>query len=228
MVEDLRWYKLQAGRWKERGNKGDPIWRDSQRQKVYDAERYLRNHCKNEGLRSQINRNTEFSSIKEIERYIDKLLKSAWFIRRWGKRENPTIVEIQGHTATAWSAQNKIDLPRWGWNKVVVLHELAHIVHMFGSGTSHGRYFCRTLLELIEHELGLEARRFLKKRYTTTRVKSTPHPIYTVATILKKKEHGQKLAAKYGVLGASIKSKSRNSEWNGILATALGPFEKKI
>ena len=180
MYPNLKWYELPAKRWAERDNEGWHIFRDSQRQKVYNSERQLRDYF--------ADKNTKFYSIKEIDHYVGKLLKSAWFIRRWGKREKPTIIEIEGTTAWGWKMQNKMALPRWAWNKVVVLHELSHVIRVDNSGTSHGRYFCRTLLELIGHELGIEAGRCLKKRFVVRGIRSTPHPVYSEATKIKKKE----------------------------------------
>ena len=209
MADDLRWYKLPPKRWQERNGEGCRTWRDSQKQKVYNTENHLRN-CFND-------ENIKFDSIEKIKHYVNKLLKSAWFIRRWGKRENPTIIEIPGNTAYGSRGRNILSLPKWGWNKIVVLHELAHVIGMFDCGTSHGRYFCRTLLELIGHELSLKAGQFLKKRFIAAGIRSTPHPVYSEATKIKKKEHGQKLAAEYGI------PKSDNSvEWNRMLSLTIG------
>lgn len=72
MVNEWQWYKLPAKRWQEHNGEGDHSWRDSQKQKLYDAEQILRYHFK------EIN--TEFKSIKEIEYYVGQLLKSAWII----------------------------------------------------------------------------------------------------------------------------------------------------
>jgi putative metallohydrolase (TIGR04338 family) len=204
MANDLKWYELPVERWQELGINGKRTWRDSQKQKVYNAEFRLRNRFRHE--------NTKFESIEEIKHYLSNLLKSTWFIRRWGIREEPLVTEIQGNTAYGNKRFNKLSLPKWAWNKIIVLHELSHILHKFGSGTSHGRYFCRTLLELIDHELSPKARRCLKKQFTLMGIRSTPHPAYSEATKIKKKEHGRKLAKKYGV------PKSDNSvEWNKML-----------
>jgi len=217
MAENLQWYELPAKRWQERDGEGCRIWRDSQRQKMYNAENCLKRHCRDEGEHGRVDENAEFESIKEIEHYVNKLLKSAWFIRRWGKKENPIIVEIQGHTAWGNRMRNKMALPKWAWNKVVVLHELSHVLHAYDCGTVHGRYFCRTLLELIDHELSPESRRFLKKRFIATGVRSTPHPAYSEDTKIKKREHGRKLANKYGMA-----TSSKDCEWNDMLAAAFG------
>lgn len=211
MTNALKWYELPAERWQERDSKGNRIWRDSQKQKLYDAEQILRTHFTDV--------NTQFESIEEIKQYVNKLLKSAWLKRRiGGALTTIEIIEIKGHTAYGGRCSLRMQLPKWAWNKVVILHELTHIIQPFSTGTSHGRCFCKILLELIGHELGLEAKHYLKKKFIEYGIRSTPHPVYSEKTKIKKKEHGKKLAAKYGI----AKNKISNDMWNKTLSMTFG------
>jgi len=154
MAEDKpKWYELPHKRWVEKDSKGWQVWTDSQRQKLYDAENRLRNRIKKTGLY------VEFGSLAEAQEYADKFLSSAWVVQRFGKQEPITVFWRGGHTCTANKALNRIKLTKGGMNEVVLLHELCHITHPYGTGVAHGRYFARSFLEAIDHKLGKEAKR---------------------------------------------------------------------
>ena len=75
--KQIPWYELPPKRWR---NKSDQyLEQDSQRQKLYDAETYAIKRMQlefEEGIK-------EFSSLEEIQKFVDKLTTSAWFRRRW-------------------------------------------------------------------------------------------------------------------------------------------------
>jgi len=165
--KSLAWYKLPAKRWTEIGSDGCITRRDSQRQKVYSAEDNLKR------LYQEVN--IEFSSIEEISQYVNKLVRSTWAIRRWGKPRNTIqIIENKKVRGACWARgiNLSITLSRWGWNKMVVLHELSHLLSNYGA--SHGRHFVRTFLELVKHELGYDIQKALKKEYKRYGVRYLP------------------------------------------------------
>lgn len=159
----LEWFQLPRNRW----IKDTPFERDSQKQKLYDAEGMTKWKINPQNL------NPRFNSIEEIQRFVNKLTSSAWFKRRWGDR-NIIVVELnRGYTA--YARFSSIHLPRWAWNSTVVLHEVAHIATGHNRGPSHGRFFARTFLELVGHILGPEVRKILKEEYKKYRVKYVPN-----------------------------------------------------
>lgn len=158
------WYELPKERWKDHLNYG---YRDSQRQKLYDAESCTRHEIKES--------NIKFSSIEEIQKFTDKLVSSAWIKKRF---KNVIAIKViqQNKGRTAYAQFGNIHLPKWSWNMIVVLHEISHILHKRSPipGTSHGRFFARCFLELVGHVMGLEVKKVLKKYYKIERVKYTP------------------------------------------------------
>jgi len=189
-IKNPNWYELPKTRWEERTNTGERAWRDSQKQKLYDAENAFR--WRNKDI------NKEFDSIAEIERYANKWLRSAWVVRRWGKQPHVKIVEISGDSAHSHRGKHQIELPRvWAWNEVVLLHELCHSVHAWNGGTSHGRYFARCFLEAIGHRFGPEAKKALRRLYIAHAVKCTPRPVYSQEAKNKMRNRGREMAQKY-------------------------------
>lgn len=136
--------------------------RDSQRQKVYDAE--------NEAIRHT---GRSFGSIEEIQSYVDRLVGSAWWGRRYSDRR--IVVQSKHHgTATANYTGSRINLPRWAWTEDVVLHEIAHIATNRQWGTqipAHGRHFAKVYLELVRHKMGKDAGARLKAAFAKHKVK---------------------------------------------------------
>jgi putative metallohydrolase (TIGR04338 family) len=135
--------------------------RDSQRTRLYTAERVIRKQGRT------------FDSIEEIQAYVDRLTASAWWKRRYPERKITVVPKHHG-AATAWSWRSRIEMPRWSWCEAVVLHEVAHIAtdRKYGSSAAaHGREYARTFLELVRHKMGKDAGADLKASFTEHRVK---------------------------------------------------------
>ncbi len=137
--------------------------RDSQRSKVYAAEEFLRS----EGRR--------FSSLDEIQQYVDKLVGSAW----WGRRSNVRSIKVHPQrsnaSAMAHPSRRTIHMPEWAWCESIVLHEVAHVWTERAAAPeaipSHGREFARNLLELVGRQMGADCRRRLKASFVEHKVK---------------------------------------------------------
>jgi putative metallohydrolase (TIGR04338 family) len=202
-----QWYELPFDRWEDKITKDVYVWdsneqkmrrkqmktltiKDTQRSKLYAAETAARNsYITNTGNSIRI-----FNSPEEIEEYISILLESAWAIKRWGHRPTPKL-SCGGHERFAWcSKQYGIFLPEWAWNEYTLLHELAHWLHKPGYGTNHGRFFARTFLELVNHQIGKEFKSYLESAFKKYRVKFRAYPSYSKETLEKKRQQGQKLA----------------------------------
>ena len=157
------WYKLPSERW--RNNNYQWHERDSQRQKLYDAE------ASAFAITPPFQK--VFSSLEEIQKYIDKFTKSAWFRKRFGQH-SITVKGKKGYGASARRMDSTVRFSESCWNIISVLHEVAHIVKDYGYGGSHGRYYARTLLEFVDHECGKEAANTLKTKFKLCRVKYLP------------------------------------------------------
>ena len=94
-------------------------------------------------------------SMNEVLRFSSRIVRSRW----WTERGGPSYVEL--HHETEWNGSARayrwsfdrdsadVWLPRWAWNKPIVLHELAHLIAT--RGQPHGPTFAGVLLEM--HEL---------------------------------------------------------------------------
>lgn len=155
--------------------------RDYQRSKVYAAESCLPN-----GEDWRKDRNME-----RLQAYCDKLCDSAWFKRRWGtgpggKPWRFTLKDGRG-ARIARGGSFRLKLPRWSRTEATVLHEMAHTLCHFrqkqcshcGHVTrtshtmvaAHGRHFAKTMLELVEHQMGKETADLLRKSYRAEKVR---------------------------------------------------------
>jgi len=161
------WYKLPAERW--RNNTDQWLERDSQRQKLYDAEAIA--------MVFTPPFQKKFSSLEEIQKYVDKFTKSSWFRKRFG--QHSIMVKRKKHGASARRMGSTIWLSESYWNMISVLHEVAHIVKEPGAGSAHGRFFARTLLEFTNHVCGKEAASALKEQFKEKRVKYLPRRVVT-------------------------------------------------
>lgn len=165
------WYELPAKRW--RNNPDKLFENDSQRQKLYDAEHYVTQVI--EKLEAKSAYPFEFNSIEEVQKFVNKLTSSVWFRKRWGNHQ----IRVY-NTSGTWARGNSfgyIKLPfrnRWSRSILVILHEISHCIRKHGSGTDHGRFFARTLLELVEHVVGKRAAKILKEAFKRGRVKYLP------------------------------------------------------
>lgn len=139
--------------------------RDSQRSKVYEAQDCL----KLKGV--------QFTSIEEMQTYTDKLTNSAWWKRRYPGRR--FIIEPQRSNCSAMARGDgyTISMPKWAWNEMILLHEIAHHAkdRMYGHRGSapHGREFAKTFLELVRHKMGDECWWLLKESFRKHKVKHT-------------------------------------------------------
>lgn len=136
--------------------------RDSQRQKVYDAQEPI------------YSIGIQFTSIEQMQAYTDKLTGSAWWKRRYPGRR--IVIEPQRNNCSAMARGNGyvISMPKWAWNEAILLHEIAHhaTTRAFGrQAAAHGREFAKVMLELVRHKMGDEVWRTLKDSFVKHKVK---------------------------------------------------------
>lgn len=143
--------------------------RDSQRQKVYDAEDAI--HGK------------DLPTVPEMQEYIDAILRKRWFKNRYPNIKQVKVQDGRGRRRAVgiyrWT-YSIIKMPRWARCEMVLLHELAHVVTdgrkgVFGASkhavASHGPEFARNFLDLVYWKMGREAGDTLRASFKEKRVK---------------------------------------------------------
>ncbi|WP_040793030.1 TIGR04338 family metallohydrolase [Nocardia paucivorans] len=151
--------------------------RDTQRAKVYDAERLVRGmfdradefgHRTVELYGSRLTLPTErkFASVESVQRYCDRVLSLGWVRTTWERAAVPVRVRARAGTTAAHYevADAVLAVPlhdrgtAWALRELVILHELAH--HLAPPECDlapHGPQFCTRYLELVEGVIGPEA-----------------------------------------------------------------------
>lgn len=145
--------------------------RDSQRSKVYKAERKAL-----EGLPCD---ELHDLSVQECQEIVDKVVSSRWWQGRYGMMLTPPTVKAgQGaRWATARLHEHTIVLPLWARKQWVILHELAHYavrapLSPYLKVAAHGPEFCKEYLALVKRWIGPEEAKALKASFKARRVKS--------------------------------------------------------
>lgn len=161
--------------------------RDSQRQKLYDAEREAFTY------------NQDFSSWEELVKYVDKLTSSYWYKSRCA---HLPILKYSGHKYRGGATCNYRTIV-FGVNsycKWIVIHELSHVIINYlyqfelNKIAGHGPEFAKMYLEMIGRFLGEEARETLRKSYVKYGVKFTEN----VKNYLKPtRKYGKEIAKQY-------------------------------
>ena len=148
---------------KAKQNKGSR-GRDSERAMTYAAENLFMR---------QVN-NPTYDSVEEIRKLSKKIYKSKTWIKLWEKSINddvgrifnpqPEIVVMSSRNKTLSGFTNGRTVtlcPIQGFNKYILLHELAHTLgHMH-----HGRSFRQCLVNLVGTFMGADEKKILKNEF---------------------------------------------------------------
>ena len=148
---------------REKQNKGSGT-RDSEKQKTYRAENMFMRMCDN----------PTFDTLDEVTKFSRKVYKSKTWIKLWEKSiENdvgrifnaqPVIAQMNSRTKknSGFTDGRTVTLcPTTGFNKYVLLHELAHTLgHMH-----HGRSFRQCLLSLVGTFMGAHEKKVLANEF---------------------------------------------------------------
>lgn len=154
--------------------------RDSQRQRVYDAEQLVRRIFdradKAEATYGPSARSVQlhgstitlpierrFGDLAGVQRYVDAVLALNWVQARWSRASGQVTCRLRSgdrfaHYETLGSV---IAIPsekrsgRWAMRELVVLHEIAH--HLAPFGDRHGPAFAETFVDLVGGVIGAEA-----------------------------------------------------------------------
>lgn len=167
-----------------------PRERDSQRQKLYNAEDFLRTEGK------------KMPTVPEIEAYVQDLVSSAWFRKRYPSLAHTGIKVGDGRrrsTACASWLRRQISMPKWSRVESIVLHEVAHLCTNEIHGTlvaSHGWQFASILVELVQHQMGKRAADGLKESFRNHRVRYTaPRKRQSTMTPEERQKRSERLSA---------------------------------
>lgn len=131
--------------------------RDSQREKVYQAEYRLRDlfetaeaignpQVELDGIRLVLPPEARFASVDSVQHYVDRVIGTPGKVR---------VRERRGQ-AKAHYQYGEIAIPvldRWALREVVVLHEVAHHLSL---GHGHDGVFVATLTDLLGRVMGPE------------------------------------------------------------------------
>lgn len=144
-------------------NKGAAYTRDSERLKTYRAEW---------AFGSANGQGKEFSTIEEVQKFVEKVCKSKTWAKLWEENERmqkltktvPVKMKQTGHGRRTAAFTNGYSItvdPLCGMNEYTMLHELTHCLgHMH-----HGRSFRRDLLKLVSRFMGRDSATALKGEF---------------------------------------------------------------
>lgn len=140
--------------------------RDTQRQKVYDAERAAFGGSKPEGY-----------SIAEMQQLIDKWRSSKVLQRHYPRATRPLrVADGRGRRRACFAPMglfhdDELRMPRWSRKKWVLLHEFAHALTYSSARAWHGWEFCECYLYLVRVYIGRGAEEKLAREFKAHHVK---------------------------------------------------------
>lgn len=179
--------------------------RDNQRSRLYKADDVLNglrvsapakrhltdsvrhSHLYLVGKTSEERRPLYYPSVESTQDYVDAVLTTAWFRRRWGHRRIP-VQHSHGHGSAAWQDGTISISVEHRRQEATILHEIAHVLtpHPYAH---HGPEFAGILLTLVKHVMGAEHAATLRASFKANRVR------YTMAAVPEPSEHRKALAA---------------------------------
>lgn len=155
--------------------------RDSQRSKLYTAERFAFEVAR------EINDKIIFGvdsvacqsikKIEDIQKLVDKITFSKWWAKEFKHNVGVTVTHNSGRTgADACHIDMRIRIATNMRMKYVVLHELAHIAANIkhNDQCSHDRRFAAAYLKLVRKYLGKEQADALRNEFKNQKVRYRP------------------------------------------------------
>lgn len=158
--------------------------RDTQRSRVYAAERFVRTLFDRAAQHSsraidffgdQITLPPEarFGSLESVQRHVNDVLALPAVAQRWPgagairvrPRRAATAAHYENHDGAGVIAVPERDAAGWAMRELVVLHEVAHHLND-GPGPAHGRGFVATMCDLCAAVMGPEVGHVLRVVYS--------------------------------------------------------------
>lgn len=134
---------------------------DSRKQKLYDSER-------------GVSKGKQFKNLRQATKFLNKVLESSWFQRRFGK------IEVKMEMTQGWKksycrrTEGLLRMLPQHLNERVILHELVHALTP-KPHAGHGRLFCAIYLDFVRHYIGESTYDQLLKGYRREGVQYTPN-----------------------------------------------------
>lgn len=160
--------------------------RDSQRGKVYRAERIAFHDIR-------CSKQLRCLSLETYQMIVDSITESAFWAKLLARSDmKPRHVKVGfrgGWRTNATGSPSYINLPPWARTIATLIHELAHSATDWGA--QHHFPFAAAHLELVKHYFGRERYERLKRCYKRQKVRIKPKRKATEA----QREAGRRLAA---------------------------------
>lgn len=172
--------------------------RDSQRQKVYDAERIAFEHD------FKLQKRYDVGGIEGAQAIVDKVFASQFMLAKYKPaKPSPTVVAGVGQRRRGCYrySTNEIHLPEWARQNWYVLHEVAHALTPTAKGRDgqapHGQKFAECYLLLVRLYMGRHYSDRLEAAFKTKNVKYKPKRAYTISDEerARRSERAKNLAA---------------------------------
>lgn len=155
------------------GEKHDVPNRDTQRQRVYDAENELEIKLKSK---------LPDTSLESTQAYVNNVVSSATWKRLRAQHgmtakdgsdwiSNVTVKDGRG-CRWARGGSNRVTLPVWARTKLVILHELAHV--LVGNKSGHNWPFTRAFIDLVAVFMSKEDALNLEQKFKKHKVRFRP------------------------------------------------------
>lgn len=158
--------------------------RDTQRQRVYDAESRWRYAMRMEGIKYR-----QFKDAGQAHAYMKRVLKApvasqpeelrALLAPFTNGSRLPSVERARKWSTTSWARPMEIVLSSMGMQEATLLHELTHVLDLHVEGryrrASHGPTYCRTMLALVDWRMGEEAGDLLRREYAYREVERAGH-----------------------------------------------------
>lgn len=136
---------------------------DEQQARVYEAE-------------ATVPDGREFTTVPECQAYVDQVLASEFWRRRFPRYTRVTVKDGRGRWhGVANKPKRELLLPRVSRNERAILHELAHVVTSLRFAP-HGPEFARTYVDLVRAIKGDAAARVLLEAFDRHDVGVNGHP----------------------------------------------------
>lgn len=144
--------------------------RDSQRQRVYDAEREVEDFDRPaDGMDAPF-------SIHETRAFVRTITRSRWWRNRTRRFYwNVPVKDGRGRRNGGGTPDGYITMPRWSRTPMVICHELAHVATP-ANKAAHGRTYCGWYLALVRQFVSEEAYQQLRDALKRRRVKTAGMP----------------------------------------------------
>lgn len=134
---------------------------DTQRQRLYNAEREVSTFHQ-----------LDFESLSEVNRFVQRFIKrKAWTtktpVRKVEVVSYNRVWATGSHIVETLETWGRLDLPKWGWNKMVIAHELAHVMTppIANVRAIHNFEFAGTYLYLVNKICGKDVEDELIKAF---------------------------------------------------------------